>query len=157
MSDKIIDLVDTTNQNQLINGLEKNRNIDIVDFETVSFDTKSRKAKRSLSLNVYKYEQILGPKEDQHSSVESLIPEMTHTNHINSCKDIPSKTTKFINLFGIVALSLSLIMMAGIIFLVIGNRSEGKKYLWYENSGAKPCKTNKNSCFVLINDIISFY
>ena len=49
----MIDLMETTNKNQFMNGLEKNQNIDIVDYQTVSFDSNARKAKRSLSLNVY--------------------------------------------------------------------------------------------------------
>ena len=39
--------------------------INIVDFETVSYDKNCVGPKRSLSLNIYKYEQILGPKQSE--------------------------------------------------------------------------------------------
>ena len=124
----MIDLtqMDTTNKSQLMNGSEKNQNIDIVDYQTVSFDSNARKAKRSLSLNVYKYEQILGPKEGQSSSVESLIPQMAYLKNTNSGKDESTTITKNFNAFGFIASIGSLIMIACVIFLLVGNRWEGK-------------------------------
>ena len=122
----MIDLMETTNKNQFMNGLEKNQNIDIVDYQTVSFDSNARKAKRSLSLNVYKYEQILGPKEGQSSSVESLIPQMAYLKNTNSGKDVSSTKTKIFNSLGFIASIGSLIMIACVIFLLVGNRWEGK-------------------------------
>ena len=124
----MIDLtqMDTSNKNQLMNGLEKSQNIDIVDYQTVSFDSNARKAKRSLSLNVYKYEQILGPKEGQSSSVESLIPQMAYLKNTNSSKDVSTTTTKVFNSFGFIASIGSLIMIACVIFLLVGNRWAGK-------------------------------
>ena len=122
----MIDLMETTNKNQFMNGLEKNQNIDIVDYQTVSFDSNARKAKRSLSLNVYKYEQILGPKGSQSSSVESLMPQMAYQKNSNSGKGVSTKITKLFNSFGAVASLISLIMMAAVIFLLVGNKWEGK-------------------------------
>ena len=122
----MIDLMETTNKNQFMNGLEKNQNIDIVDYQTVSFDSNARKAKRSLSLNVYKYEQILGPKGSQTSSVESLMPQMACQKNTNSGKDVSTKIRKIFSSFGAVASLVILIMMAAVIFLLVGNRWDGK-------------------------------
>ena len=49
--------------------------VDIVDFNTVSYDKNSSRPKKSLSLNVYKYKQILEPEKQN----EFLVTEESST------------------------------------------------------------------------------
>ena len=129
----MIELPDTANNNHLSNKAEKGQNIDIINYQTVSFDPKSHKTKRSLSLNIYKYEQMLGPKEDQSSSLESIASHMEHQQKYPHSNDSSFTTTKMFNSFGLVISLCSMIMMAILVYLVIENRSQGKTTLLSKN------------------------
>ena len=48
------------------------KGISIVDYHTVGFHKDQNLPKRSLSLNIYEYEQTLGPVDSEKSSVDSL-------------------------------------------------------------------------------------
>ena len=58
----MIDLTDLSNIYNSTDQFHDNRYLDIVDYNTVSFDQKHLKTKRSLSLNDCKYEQMIAPK-----------------------------------------------------------------------------------------------
>lgn len=121
----MIDLTDSSNNNHFADKSDKEQNIDIVNYQTVSFDPKYQKTKRSLSLNVYKYEQMLTPKDGQFSSVESLISDMDYKQNSSYRRNTDMTTNKLFNSFGLVVSLFSLILLAAVVFVVMENKSEG--------------------------------
>lgn len=121
----MIDLTDSSNNNHITDKSHNDQNVDIVNYQTVSFDSKHLKTKRSLSLNVYKYEQMLAPKHGKFSSVEPLIPDMEFEQHLSHGKNKDFGTKKHFKSFGLVVSLCSLILLITVIFLVVMNKSEG--------------------------------
>ena len=104
----------------------KNTNIDIIDFQTVSFDKDQHRAKRSLSLNIYKYEQMLGPMEYVNGSLESLNE--TETRRKDDTPPTELSHTKAPNLFSWIGTAISFSSCALVIVVmifVLENRTEG--------------------------------
>ena len=120
-----MNLTEHSNNNNITDKSHNDQDVDIVNYQTVSFDPKHLKTKRSLSLNVYKYEQLLAPKHGKFSSVEPLIPDMEYKNCSIPDKNKDVRTNKFIKSFGLVVSVCSLILLSIVVFLVIMNKSEG--------------------------------
>ena len=53
---------------------DKENGVDIVNYQTVGFDKKQQRTNRSLSLNFYKYEQMLGPMDNHKENLEPSMP-----------------------------------------------------------------------------------
>ena len=105
---------------------KKNTNIDIIDFQTVSFDKDQDRAKRSLSLNIYKYEQMLGPMEHVNGSLESLNGTDTRKN--DSTPPTEQSHKKAPNLIRSIGTAISLsscVLVIVVMNFVLENRTEG--------------------------------
>ena len=121
----MIDLTDNSNNEYITDKSHNDQNVDIVNYQTVSFDPKHLKTKRSLSLNVYKYEQLLAPRHDKFSSVERLIPDMEYNDCSSHDKNKDVRTSKLFKSFGLLVSLCSLILLSIVVFLVIMNKSQG--------------------------------
>ena len=120
-----MNLTEHSNNNNITDKSHNDQDVDIVNYQTVSFDPKHLKTKRSLSLNVYKYEQMLAPKHGKFSSVEPLIPDMEYKQHSNNSESKDNRRNKLFKFFGLMVSLCSLILVATIIIFVITNKSEG--------------------------------
>ena len=106
---------------------KKNTNIDIIDFQTVSFDKDQHRAKRSLSLNIYKYEQMLGPMEYANGSLESLNgTEARGKEDTPSNKQSHAKRPNFISSIGTAISFSACVLVIVVMIFVIENKTEGK-------------------------------
>ena len=106
----------------------KDQNIDIVDFQTVSFDKKQLRTKRSLSLNIYKYEKMLGTKDFDNTSLDTLkepreSQQKSANNEGSSCR-----SEICLSSFGLVLSVGSFMMMAVVVFFVVANRTKGNMH-----------------------------
>ena len=102
--------------------VDKENGIDIVNYQTVGFDKNQQRTNRSLSLNFYKYEQMLGPMESEEPSLNPPKPPEASI----KCEDTSLKRTTFLNTSGFIISVFTLIMMAVVIFLVVKNSTKGK-------------------------------
>ena len=117
---------------------KKNTNIDIIDFQTVSFDKDQHRTKRSLSLNIYKYEQMLGPMEYANGSLESSNgTEAREKEDTPSNKQSHAKGPNLISSIGTAISFCSCIFVLVVVFFVVENRMEGislfNRIQWYQN------------------------
>ena len=103
------------------------KGINIVDYHTVGFYKDQHRPKRSLSLNIYEYEQTLGPLDCKQSSVDSLKKLAARTKEDNDITHQSTATMKTIAsrsdsalLFGVFIVTLV------IVYLVMENRERGK-------------------------------
>ena len=103
------------------------KGISIVDYHTVGFHKDQHLPKRSLSLNIYEYEQTLGPVDCEKSSVDSLKNlstrnkedyDITHQSHATK-KTIANRSESAL-LFCVFLVTLV------IVYLVTENRGRGK-------------------------------
>ena len=121
----MIDLTDLSNDYNSKDEFHNHQELDIVDHQTVSLDPKHLKTKRSLSLNDFKYEQMLAPKLCRFASVEPLIPDMEYKQHLSNSESKDNRRNKHLKYFGLMASLCSLILVATIITFVFMNKSEG--------------------------------
>ena len=134
----MINLTDLLNDYNFKDKSDNRQNLDIVDHQTVSFDQKNLKAKRSLSFADCNYEQMLAPKLCKSSSVEPLIPDLEYKQHLSNTKNKDNRRNKLFKCFGLMVSLGSLILVATVTVLVIMNKSEGNtriiiiKYKRYE-------------------------
>ena len=109
---------------------KKNTNIDIINFQTVSFDKDQDRAKRSLSLNIYKYEQMLGPMEYVNGSLESLNgTETREKDDTPPNKQSHTKAPNFISSIGTAISFSACVLVIVVMIFVIENKTEGKLLL----------------------------
>ena len=109
---------------------KKNTNIDIIDFQTVSFDKDQDRAKRSLSLNIYKYEQMLGPMEYVNGSLESFNgTETRKKDDTPPNKQSHTKAPHFISSIGTAISFSACVLVIVVMIFVIENKTEGKLLL----------------------------
>ena len=106
--------------------VDKENGVDIVNYQTVGFDKNQQRTNRSLSLNFYKYEQMLGPIECEKPSIEPPNPKPPEAS--NKCEDAPVKGTPFIKTVGFFVSVFTFIMMAVVIFLVVRNGANGRYF-----------------------------
>ena len=105
---------------------KKTTNIDIIDFQTVSFDKDQDRAKRSLSLNIYKYEQMLGPMEYANGSLESLNgTETGEKDDTLPNKQSYTKAPNFISPIGTAISFSSFVLVIVVMIFVIEYKTEG--------------------------------
>ena len=105
---------------------KKNTNIDIIDFQTVSFDKDQHRAKRSLSLNIYKYEKMLGPMEYVNGSLESLNETETRPkDDTPPNKQSHTKTPNLITSIGTAISFSSCVLVIVVMIFVIEYKTEG--------------------------------
>ena len=99
--------------------------VDIVNFKTVSCHNL-KGPNRSLSINIYKYEQILGPWDSEESTSEpgSEATQKCEKNTASHGVGFSNKMT-FFSTFILLASVCCLVMLAATIFFVLGNRQKG--------------------------------
>ena len=103
------------------------KSIDIVDFHTVGFYTDQHRPKRSLSLNIHRYEKKLGPVDCEKSSVDSLKNSYTRINeHYDSSYQLPAAKKTIINRLESALPFCLFILTLVVVYLVIENRGKGK-------------------------------
>ena len=121
----MIDLTDLSNDYSFIDKSHNRQDLDIVNYQTVSFNPNHLKTKRSLSLNDCNDEQMLAPKLCKSSSVELLIPDMECKLHLSNSENKDNRRKKLFKCCGLIVSLCSLILVATVIVFVIINKSEG--------------------------------
>ena len=103
------------------------KGINIVDYHTVGFYKDQHRPKRSLSLNIYEYEQTLGPVDCENSSADSL-KKLSARNKEGYDITHQSPTTKksIANRSESALLFCVFIVTLVVVYLVMENRGRGK-------------------------------
>ena len=103
------------------------KGISIVDYHTVGFYKDHHRPKRSLSLNIYEYEQTLGPVDCENSSADALKNFSARTEEDNDITHQSTATKKSIaSRWESALLFCVFIVTLVIVYLVTENRGRGK-------------------------------
>ena len=103
------------------------KGINIVDYHTVGFYKDQHRPKRSLSLNIYEYEQTLGPVDCENSSADSLKNLSARTKEDNDITHQSTTTKKTIaSRWESALLFCVFIVTLVVVYLVMENRETGK-------------------------------
>ena len=103
------------------------KSINIVDYHTVGFYKDQHRPKRSLSLNIYEYEQTLGSVDCELSSIDSLKKLAARTKEDNDITHQSTATKKTIASRSDSALLFCVLTVTlVVVYLVMENREKGK-------------------------------
>ena len=106
--------------------MSKEQGIDIIDFQTVSYDKHRHPPKRSLSLNIYKYEQMLGLLESDGSSSQSSKTIQSLKKDASYHLEDSVKKMTVLSSFGLILSLCCFVLLAVIIYTVLQNGTRGK-------------------------------
>ena len=103
------------------------KGIDIVDFHTVGFYKDQHRPKRSLSLNIYEYEQTLGPLDCDKSSDDALkkLTVRSKEDNDNTHQSIATKKTIASRSESALLFCVFIVTLV-VVYLVMENRGRGK-------------------------------